>query len=478
MRSALIAIMACSLTAHARPIQVPTYQELQDRADVVFSLVNTTSAGILVPLALTSDLQRDFSLSNEVAGIAKTLLVWSQEYDPSARTVVVGGVDWSRPGRPYTFDWGDGAQSEGEWPQKHVYRASSNYIIHVTSHHPVLGPATNTFPLRFVPSVLKKLALPSELRVRILDHSIAIEEPDAAPQPVDFFGPRFFQSLRRDDVEYVLHAAACVEYDLSNGDVFLADGSSFQQVIYRNVKVNGMNSHWDSTPVALEAGDYAFKPPIQYSSFFHEMGHNFNLNSPAGFRYGGRANGCASSIYTETLAQIVQYATACALSNHRDLLGLDDFTVLELKVSATDHVRRLRDYHEKWVAKGMKFRSWDDSADCKEDVEGTFMTLAYKFVQQVELAGKGCRVPVKRMMNLLQCFNDDWRIRWGQLENSAGAESFRATLMVAAISYGLRKDMRNEFKEMHYPIDDQVYSGLLQAAETKNRTGAGIRPYY
>jgi hypothetical protein len=82
------------------------------------------------------------------------------------------------------------------------------------------------------------------------------------------------------------------------------------------------------------------------------------------------------------------------------------------------------------------------------------------------------------MMNLLQCFNDDWRIRWGQLENSAGAESFRATLMVAAISYGLRKDMRNEFKEMHYPIDDQVYSGLLQAAETKNRTGAGIRPYY
>jgi len=441
-----------------------------------FLLVETTSAGILVPQALTSDSQRDFSLSNEVAGTAKTLFVWAQAYDPTTRMVIVGGVDWSRPGRPYTFDWGDGAQSAGEWPQKHVYRASSNYISHVTSHHPVLGPATNTLPIRFMPSVLRRLALPIELRVEILDHSIAIAAPNAARKKVDCFGPRFFQSFRRDDVEYVLLAAACVQYDFSNGDVFLADGSSFQQVVYRNTELRGMDSHWDFTPVALAAGDYAFKPPIQYSSFFHELAHNFNLNSPAGFRYGGRATGCASSIYTETLAQIVQYATACALINHRDLLGLDAFTVLELKASATDHVRTLRRYHEQWVAKGMKFGSWDDSADRKEDVDGTYMTLAYKFVQQVELAGQGCRVPVKRMMKLLQCFNDDWQTRWCQKENSPRAESFRATLMVAAISYGLRQDMRHEFKQMHYPIDDQVYSELLQAAETKHRPGSSVRP--
>jgi hypothetical protein len=90
-------------------------------------------------------------------------------------------------------------------------------------------------------------------------------------------------------------------------------------------------------------------------------------------------------------------------------------------------------------------------------------------VQQVELAGKGSRMPVKRLMSLLQCFNDDWRIRWGQQENSPGAESFRATLMVAAISYGLDTDLRQEFKAMHYPIDDKEFSEILQAAEVKNR---------
>ncbi len=38
MRLALITIMVFSLTAHSRPIEVPTYQQLQDRADVVLIL--------------------------------------------------------------------------------------------------------------------------------------------------------------------------------------------------------------------------------------------------------------------------------------------------------------------------------------------------------------------------------------------------------------------------------------------------------
>jgi hypothetical protein len=436
---------------------------------LAFSLIDLASAEIKVPQALKSDVQRDFNLRSEIIGRAGTLHLWAQEYDPSTNNVLVGGVDWSRPGRPYTFDWGDGAQSEGQWPQRHLYKSKRNYIVTVTSHHPSLGPATHTLPIRFAPSPLRKVVLPEELRVTILDNSVAIGVTKGQPNKVDFFGPEFFRNLPRNDVEYVLSAAACIQYDLSNGDVFLQDGRSFQQVIFRDGKMGGMSSHWNSVPVAFVAGDYAFKPPIQYSSFFHEMGHNFNLNSPAAFRYGGRANGCASSIYTETLAQIIQYATARSLVNHRDFLGLDDFTIQEIKVSAIDHVRFLREYHEKWVAKGMNYRSWDNSADSKADVTGTFMTLAFKFIEDLESSGRGYRVPVKRMMSLLQCFNDDWRIRWSQRENSTSAESFRATLMVAAISYGLEKDMRNEFKKMHFPIDDKAYSELLQTADKNSQ---------
>ncbi len=38
MRLALIVMFACILSAHSRPIEVPTYQELQTRADVILVL--------------------------------------------------------------------------------------------------------------------------------------------------------------------------------------------------------------------------------------------------------------------------------------------------------------------------------------------------------------------------------------------------------------------------------------------------------
>lgn len=38
MKLALIGFLICTLTAHSRPVQILTYQELQDRADVVVIL--------------------------------------------------------------------------------------------------------------------------------------------------------------------------------------------------------------------------------------------------------------------------------------------------------------------------------------------------------------------------------------------------------------------------------------------------------
>ena len=38
MRTTLIALLAASVMAHARPIEVPTYQQLHDKADLVLIL--------------------------------------------------------------------------------------------------------------------------------------------------------------------------------------------------------------------------------------------------------------------------------------------------------------------------------------------------------------------------------------------------------------------------------------------------------
>src|ERR1017187_5956987 len=38
MRTTLIALLAASITAHATPIEIPTYQQLHDKADLVLIL--------------------------------------------------------------------------------------------------------------------------------------------------------------------------------------------------------------------------------------------------------------------------------------------------------------------------------------------------------------------------------------------------------------------------------------------------------
>jgi hypothetical protein len=40
------------------------------------------------------------------------------------------------------------------------------------------------------------------------------------------------------------------------------------------------------------------------------------------------------------------------------------------------------------------------------------------------------------------------------------AESFRATMMVAAVSFAHDRDLRDTFRALHFPIDDAVFSEL------------------
>ena len=62
--------------------------------------------------------------------------------------------------------------------------------------------------------------------------------------------------------------------------------------------------------------DYGFQGTIEWSSFMHEMGHNFTLNSPADYYYGGKIDGNANAIFSESLAQIFQHATAFEIINN------------------------------------------------------------------------------------------------------------------------------------------------------------------
>jgi hypothetical protein len=93
------------------------------------------------------------------------------------------------------------------------------------------------------------------------------------------------------------------------------------------------------------------------------------------------------------------------------------------------------------------------------------MTLAYVFCLHAEESDDGYRIPAQRMMRLLQKFNPAWQSLYGPHTNSLQAESFRATLMVAAMSYGFTTDLREEFRNLNFPVSDDYYTSIMDEME-------------
>ena len=206
---------------------------------------------------------------------------------------------------------------------------------------------------------------------------------------------------------------------------------------------------------------------IPWSSMFHEMGHDMTLNSPSNYFYGGKIDGNANAIFSESMAQIFQHATAYELINSTGTYGLGNDIVFEIKQSAIQSMWLVRSSYEDYVSSGMKFSSWNDPATPVDETFGTFMTIAYRFFVHAENSGLGYQIPLEKMTNLLQKFGEIDRERYSQNNNTPTAETFRATLMVAALSYGFGEDLRTEFRNLKFPISDETYNELIQRASAR-----------
>ena len=101
------------------------------------------------------------------------------------------------------------------------------------------------------------------------------------------------------------------------------------------------------------------------------------------------------------------------------------------------------------------------------------MTIAYKFMEHAEQQNMGYRVPTRRLCDFLGYFNENWRTQYGQHSNSLEAEAFRATLFTAALSYGFGMDLRDEFGELNFPIDDPIYAQLMEEVIALPCSGTG-----
>ncbi|MBN1439053.1 MAG: hypothetical protein JW929_06550 [Anaerolineales bacterium] len=408
-----------------------------------------------------------FSFQEQLTGHPSQLSLWIEELDPHSGKVVVNGADMNSPTAPFTVDWGDGETADAWFPCQHTYAdTGKNYLVAVTAHYSQTDTGAAELLVRFAPPVIEPIPLPENLRV-----TIPVQKPKltsrlyAVPGGLTTFTDEFFAGglTPREAVEYVLSLAAYLQYDFANENVYTGE-DGFPQVLLMDPSAQGMYSLWFTDPVSLASGEYGLSGTLQYSSFFHEMGHNFTLNSPAAYYTGGKIDGNANAIYSETLANIFAHATAYELLRKAGEFGLDDGLAAEIRQSALSSMAVTRSGYEDYLAAGKSFHSWNDPATADDETFGTFMTIAYKFCERAEADGSGYREPVKRMMVLLQKFNPDWHARYSAGANSPAAEAFRATWMVAALSYAFSADLRDEFRALQFPIDDAAFEELLNAA--------------
>ena len=407
-----------------------------------------------------------FNYKRALGGSGKTLSANIQSINRTTGEVIFGGVDTkgpTTPGLTFTWIWGDGTSNNGFFPQTKKYAdVTKNYIAKVVSNYSATEKDTVDILIGFVKPVLKPIALDPKLKVTIPSQPLSVSSTNGYGVPaLKPFADSFFSELSRSEFEYLFHLGATIEYDFVNENVLLSNGK-FEQYALRDTAFSGAYALWYSRPVTFGIGNgFVQGSDSDFSSMYHEMGHNFTLNFPANFIYGGKIDGPANAFYSEAMAQVFQYAVGYEIINNYQKYGLDDQLLFKFKSLFFNGVSRLRGTYTEYVNEGMRFNTFNTTdARRNRDVFQTFLSVPYKFYEYAEQQGKGYRQPIKRLTQFLSRFNADWQKRYDQFNDTPAGNSFRATLMVAAMSYAFEKDLRADFRAINYPVSDTDFAYL------------------
>jgi hypothetical protein len=405
-----------------------------------------------------------FDYSRYLLGTPSTMSVGIQTINASTGYVVINGGDSMSPSYPFTWYWGDGDQTSGFFPQSHTYSDNQkNYLVKIIANYSDGTKDSAFVVIRFTSPQITPVEIPSWLAVKIPEDNVSLgTRLYQPPDNLTAFNDSYFTSISRSALEYVLSVCAMVQSDFVNNDIFLFD-EKFEQIMLRDSTFGGAYSLWFTNPVAFGVGEGFLSDPIQYSSFFHEMGHNITLNTPADYYYGGRIDGDANAIYSESMADIFQHATGYEIVNNYQSYGLSVDLMYDIRLDLISTVTFVRKSYERYISDGKPFASWNDPNTVRDETLNTFLTITYKFLEKAETSGLGYKDPLKRMLKLLQGFNFNWAQRYDQYRNTAEADTFRATLMVSAISYAFSIDLRDEFRDLNFPISDEIFDELYHS---------------
>ncbi|MGD2250281.1 MAG: PEGA domain-containing protein, partial [Candidatus Methanofastidiosia archaeon] len=399
-----------------------------------------------------------------------SLSVYIKDIDKKTGKVIIDGKDNQNSAVPLTFEWGDDSpNSYGKFPQEHIYAdLSKNYVLRVVAHYPrgkINSEEVLVYFTKLTINEKEKISLPDSISVIIPDHTITLKERDPEKenrpknykiQDLSYFDDDNFKYIDRETVEYVLTLAALIQKNFVNDNIILID-EEFPQVILLEPGKNGAHSIWYTDPICVAIGEnfsMSTDEGIKWVVLFHELGHNFTLNTPPHYPFGGNLDGGANALYSESIARIFQIVTACELINNYEDYGLTEDIVFKIKQDTIDSMNNLYDIYKEYES----FSSWGNK---KNETKETFVTIAYKFFENAKKSEIGYRIAVKRMMEFFQTFDKDIKEKYSPNKNSEpAAEEFRATYMVVALSYAFSEDLRKEFRDLNFPINDEIYNQL------------------
>ena len=418
-------------------------------------------------LAQTTEI---FNYKQALTGPNRTLTASINTINRTTGEVVFGGGDSRGPTTPglfFTWIWGDGTSNNGFFPQTKRYAdVTKNYVAKVVANYSATEKDTVEMLVGFVLGKITPVPLDARFRVILPGQPVSLSSSNSygIPPTMRPLPDNLFTDVSRADFEYLFQIGAVIEHDFVNGDVMMP-GGKFEQYALRDSVFSGAYALWYSRPVSFGIGNGFIKgADSDFSTMYHEMAHNITLNFPANYQYGGKTDGPANAIFSEAIAQIFQHSVGYELINKYQQYGLDDFWLFKLKQNLTSNVRFQRTMFAEYTNTGMKFNTFYDAskndAQRSREVLRTFLTVPYMFFGYTEEQGKGYRAPVKRLMQYLGRFNPDWLKRYDPQTDSPVANSFRATLWVAAISHVFQKDLRADFRAIGYPVSDADWTFL------------------
>jgi hypothetical protein len=420
-------------------------------------------------------LAENFNYYKIIFGKSPTISLRYKSIDLINGAVEITGYDSRTAPGPYTWDWGDGYITQGSFPQEHIYRKlNTNYVVRVIANYSNVESDTAQLFVRFTKTNINHINLPNDILVSIpnkvpemssrmpaIDSIININY-EQRYKNLTFLDESFFNLIDRSQIEYVLSVAALIQKSFANNDLFQIN-SAFNQIVLRDSTIpGGMYSVWYTNPVSFASSNSGFQRTIEWSSFFHEMGHNTTLNFPASYYFGGKIDGNANAIFSETMAQIFAHATGYELINNYKKFGISEDLKSEIQCSILNSCKIIRRFFYENKKSGFNFTSWNNPSTTQDETINTFMTIAFKFLEHAEINNEGYLKPVQNMMHFLGKFNPTWATKFSRLKNSKEAEVFRATMMICALSAAFKKDLRDEFRDLKFPISDAVYKELLK----------------